>query len=253
LWAVLILLIPWPVSAAELPLFGEPTTGTVGQVATFDLTGEPAVDLEAKLGDVLKAFAEWKSTVKLQTSAPAAATATAAIKSQLRFNDETNVLFFDATVSITPDKPGVYVIAAQLADTLSLHRLEVGPSGPLPPTPPDPPNPPQPPGQTSGPAYVIVLAEHDRLTTEQAGTLLKLRAYSDSNQATVRVYQLNPAAAGSDARIAAYLKLVPASGQLPWCIITRARTDQVGAAVLWSGALPASADDVIRRVEEAVK
>jgi hypothetical protein len=157
--------------------------------------------------------------------------------------------------AISVDWDAKVISAQQQRATITVTGAQPPPIPPLPPpgppTPPDPPQPPAP-GQLTGPAYIVVLAEHDKLTTEQAGTLNKLRAWSDSNPAIARLYQLNPAAAGSDARIAAYLALVPASGQLPWCIITRARTDQAGAAVLWSGALP-GAEEIIKRVQEVVK
>lgn len=241
----ILLLIPWPILAAEL---AGATTATVGETVWVEVSGEPDFDGDKTVGENLDVFRAWLATTRFQVSSPENSIPTLEPDVQIRFSFTDAALVWDLRAKFVAPQPGVYVVAALIGSELALHRLEAGGTPPTPPTPPDPPNPPQPP-VTTGPAYLIVLAVNQDLTVQQSITLTKLRAWADSNPTTVSHLVLSPGAASTDARVKAYLDLVPDSGQLPYCFITRARTDQAGAAVLWSGPLPATAEDLIATVQ----
>ena len=207
--------------------------------------GAPAFDGTKTVSENVEAFREWLGTTKFDCSAPDDAACTLEPDVSIKFSFTAADLVWDVRAKFSGDKPGVYVVAALLGQELTLHRLQVGPVVP-PPLPPDPSQP------TTGPAFAIVLAANQELSTAQAGELIKLRAWSEANPSLINHLVLSPDHASSDARVKAYLSLVPASGQLPWCIITRARTDQAGAAVLHSAAFTTAAE-VIAKVQGVVK
>lgn len=121
-----------------------------------------------------------------------------------------------------------------------------------PPIVPDTPKPPDPtlPPVTTGVTYLVVIRENQDLTADQAAMLAKMRTWSDSQPEQLRQLEVSPDAGSDDDRIKTY---TDKAGPLPWLVISRARTDGTGAAVLWSGELPEMLDAVKARVAEVVK
>jgi hypothetical protein len=148
--------------------------------------------------------------------------------------------------------------AADMAThTVTLSGGVTPPVVPPPITPPvvppvvPPTDPTQPPAATTGVAYLVVIRSNQDLTVDQATVLLRLRQWSDSQPQKVSQLEISPDSGAEDGRLAAYLSQV--KGPLPWVVLSRARKDGKGAAVLWSGALPDSAEEVIAKVGEVVK
>lgn len=121
-----------------------------------------------------------------------------------------------------------------------------------PPIVPDTPPKPDPtlPPLTTGVTYLVVIRENQDLTADQAAMLAKMRTWTDSQPERFSQLEIRPAAGGEDDRLRTYTER---AGPLPWLVISRARTDGTGAAVLWSGELPGDLDAVKQRVAEVVK
>jgi len=129
---------------------------------------------------------------------------------------------------------------------------KLGVVGPVkPPVDPDDPDVPIPPPQTTGPVAIVVIRDAADLTVDEAQVLSKLRTWSDSKQTEVTHLEFSPQA--DDARVKAYVAKIPAGSDLPWVFISRAKKDGSGAALLWSGALPATAEDLQKKVAEVTK
>jgi len=120
---------------------------------------------------------------------------------------------------------------------------------PIVPDEPKPPDPTQPPA-TTGVTYLVVVRENAELTADQAAMLAKMRTWSDSQPEHLRQLEVSPDAGSEDDRLKTYTER---AGPLPWLVISRARVDGTGAAVLWSGELPGDVDAVKAKVEEVVK
>lgn len=152
-----LLLIPWPISAAELA--GQ-TTAKVGEVVQIAVAGSPSFDAAKTVGENLDVFRAWLASTRFQASAPDGANAVLTTRTVLLITADGIVP--ETTLQFAGDKPGVYVVAALIPPELALHRIEVG--GVPPPDPDDPPEPTTAPWESPG-LTVLILRESQTVGT----------------------------------------------------------------------------------------
>lgn len=140
---LLLLLIPWQASAAEL---AGATTATVGQVVSLAVEGEPGFDGAKTVAENLDTFRAWLASTRFQVSSPDGAAGMLTTRTVLLI--DAGGIVPETTLEFRGDKPGVYVIAALIPPELALHRVEVGGSFPPQPDDPETPEEPDPPATT---------------------------------------------------------------------------------------------------------
>jgi hypothetical protein len=230
---------------ADLRMAG-PTTGAVGQPIAIMVSGLPAVDLTATVGEQTK----WIDSLRFDVSGPAGA-----VVLDKELSMSVSPWEWRLRLTLTPTVPGVYVVVCdwnQEPYGLALHRLTIGGTAPVPPIvppiDPDKPDPPNP-SETTGTAHLVIIRHNAELTADQAAELLKLRQWSDSQPDKISQLEVSPDAGSEDDRLAGY---IAKAGPLPWVVLSRGRKDGKGAAVLWSGPL-GTASELQAKVAEVVK
>lgn len=228
---------------ADLRMTG-PASGAVCQPLAIMVSGLPAVDLSATVGEQTK----WIDALRFDVSGPSGAVA---LDKELSMS--VSPWEWRLRLTLTPATAGVYLVVCdwnQEPYGLALHRVNVGGTvPPIDPPPVDPTDPTVPPSATTGVAYLVIIRHNAELTADQAAELIKLRQWSDSQPEKVSQLEVSPDAGSSDDRLAGY---IAKAGPLPWVVLSRGRKDGTGAAVLWSGPL-GTAEALQAKVAEVVK
>lgn len=185
--AFLLLLIPWPISAAELTGV---TTAAVGEVVSLSVDGEPGFDGTKTVAENLTMFTSWLASTRFQCSPPEGAAYKVETRTVLLI--EAGGIVPETTIQFSGDKPGVYVVAALIPPELALHRVEVGPVVPF---PPDPPQPTTAPWESPG-LSVLILHESQTpglLPPSQRAILTSAKVLQWLNQNCVKLPDGRPA------------------------------------------------------------
>lgn len=130
------------------------------QTVSFNITELPRFDPSQPLQDQLG----WLAATQFKVSTPEDANVTT--RQRLFFDVVDGQLGWALELTVTPDKPGVYVI---VGPNYSYHRLTVG--GPQ----PQPPQPPQPPEPTQNPTQAVLIWESKTQTADQSLLTNQLR------------------------------------------------------------------------------